>query len=349
MSFSGHHTKVKEGDTVIIYISPMNVSYITAKHGDELQNSLGCFPHEKIIGSYYGSKISSKGKFAHKSLRILYPTPEIWTRVLKHRTQVLYLPDISMVCLKLDLKPGSVVLETGTGSGSLTHSLARSVMPNGHVHTFDFHEVRSKQAAEEFKLHSLDEIVTSTHHDAYDTNGFPSQLHNKCDAAFLDLPAPWNALENVTKVLKSTGSRLCSFSPCIEQVQRMCICMANAGYLDIQTVEVLDKEYMVKKEEVKEFDPLDDYWKQQGDSMVQAKLNSYREKDNNPNSRKRKANDLDKTEGEKAPHFFPEVQVIEMNNKKAMNVTTERWVTQPVPEMRGHTGYLTFATWLGGQ
>jgi len=44
---------------------------------------------------------------------LLHPTPELWTVNLLHRTQILYTTDISMVILRLALKPGSVVVESG--------------------------------------------------------------------------------------------------------------------------------------------------------------------------------------------------------------------------------------------
>ena len=37
---------------------------------------------------------------------ILAPTCELWTMVLRHRTQILYAADIAMICTFLELRPG---------------------------------------------------------------------------------------------------------------------------------------------------------------------------------------------------------------------------------------------------
>lgn len=181
------------------------------------------------MGRRYGCKVTAKLGKNTAWLLLLRPTPELWTQVLKHRTQILYVADISLLCMHLELRPGCTgglqrpeilaglhaacrdsasgcemrsrfplsfplhqgsyfgatsvcslccmlqqysaqqqcrswrlmssgqrgsclhaVLESGTGSGSLTHSLARAVAPTGHVHSFEFHEERATMAAKEF-------------------------------------------------------------------------------------------------------------------------------------------------------------------------------------------------------
>merc|ERR1712048_693791 len=95
------------------------LSAIKIEVGKVHQTQYGAFPHADFIGKRFGTKVYSK-KGGH--LTILYPTPELWTVTLPHRTQILYSADISLICFELDLKPGSVVIESGTGSGSLSHS-----------------------------------------------------------------------------------------------------------------------------------------------------------------------------------------------------------------------------------
>lgn len=64
-------------------------------------------------------------------MHLLAPTPELWTLVLSHRTQFLYIAGFSFAVMYLEIVPGCLVIESGTGSGSLTTSLARAVAPTG--------------------------------------------------------------------------------------------------------------------------------------------------------------------------------------------------------------------------
>lgn len=74
------------------------------------------------------------------------------------------MPDIAFICSFLGIKPGSKVIEagalpsimsiktreltscTGTGSGSFTHSVARTIGDLGHLYSFEFHEERYNEA-----------------------------------------------------------------------------------------------------------------------------------------------------------------------------------------------------------
>lgn len=93
---------------------------------------------------------------------------------------------------------------SGTGSGSLSHSLIQTIRPTGHLYTFDFHEQRAQIARDEFKSHGICDYVTVTHRDVC-ANGFGNELSHKADAVFLDLPHPWLTVDHAVDVLKESG------------------------------------------------------------------------------------------------------------------------------------------------
>jgi tRNA (adenine57-N1/adenine58-N1)-methyltransferase len=187
---------------------------------------------------------------------VLQLTPELWTLALPHRTQILYAADISLILLRLLVRPGSVIVESGTGSGSLTHALARGCAPHGAVHTFEYHAERAAKARSEFAAHGLGGLVHTTHRDVVahgflkggagagagagaaacsDSGGVEP---GSASGVSLDLPNPWLAVQHAVSALGASGV-LCSFSPCIEQVQRTAAAMAAAGLEDVRTYESL--------------------------------------------------------------------------------------------------------------
>jgi tRNA (adenine57-N1/adenine58-N1)-methyltransferase len=66
------------------------------------------------------------------------------------------------------------------------------------------------------------------------------------DAVFLDLPSPWEMVHFAKEAIKTTGGRLCSFSPCIEQVQRTCQELRNAKFDDVEVMECLLRPFDVR-------------------------------------------------------------------------------------------------------
>lgn len=211
-------------------------------------------------------------------LHLLCPTPELWTASLPHRTQVVYTPDYSYVLHRLGARPGSTIIEAGAGSGSFTHASARAVFneyPNtnpsttkrrrrqGKVCSFEFHKQRATKIRDEVNEHGLDGIVQVTHRDVYqdgflldDAEGNP-KTSPKANAIFLDLPAPWLALKHLVRnppeggesPLDPTSSvHICTFSPCMEQVQHTISALRQYNWLHISMVELQHRRIEVKRE-----------------------------------------------------------------------------------------------------
>ncbi|KAG6840877.1 hypothetical protein C0991_003470 [Blastosporella zonata] len=227
--------EIAAGDVVIIWLTRGVIQHLVISPGKDFNSKFGHYRHSDLVGMPYGSKVGSrKGKgFIH----VLRPTPELWTMALPHRTQILYLADIAFITSHLDIKPGSQVIEAGTGSGSFSHSVARTVGATGHLWSYEFHEARASKAREEFTRHGMNDVVTLTHRNVC-KDGFT--VEDTVDSVFLDLPAPWEAVEHAKKALrKDRTTRICCFSPCMEQVLRTVNALNDAGFTEITMFETL--------------------------------------------------------------------------------------------------------------
>lgn len=109
--------------------------------------------------------------------------------------------DNSAIVFKLQLKRGSVVIEAGTGSGSLSCAIAQTIGQEGHLYTFEFNQQRAeitKKFFEDLKLKQ----VTSNWRDVV-ANGFSiNGLQLNADALFLDVPNPWATIDKAKRALK---------------------------------------------------------------------------------------------------------------------------------------------------
>ncbi len=207
---------IAEGDMVIVYEDYQTMSAVHVKAGEWFTGTFCGFAHKKMIGMEFGSELKVRGGVVY----LLPPTVELWTECVSHRTQILYHADMSYITVSLDLVPGMRVIEAGTGSGSLSHALARVIGTSGRLFTFEFNEVRAQKAIAEFELHRLSDFVTCRHADVCaDEWNYEGIEPRSIDAVVFDLPNPWLAVPKVAPFMK-LGGRLCTFSPCIEQIQR---------------------------------------------------------------------------------------------------------------------------------
>ncbi|MEM2884988.1 MAG: protein methyltransferase, partial [Thermoproteota archaeon] len=125
--------------------------------------------------------------------------------------------------------------------GATAAAIANLVRPNGKVYSYDVNEESvetAKANLERVGLRQYAEIKLQDVYEAVSEEGL--------DSALLDLPEPWMALPALHPALKPSG-RVVSFSPTINQVEKTVAAMQRTGFLHVQTIEILVRQYRIKE------------------------------------------------------------------------------------------------------
>jgi tRNA (adenine57-N1/adenine58-N1)-methyltransferase len=247
---------IRAGDLVVIMESFDKLTFVYAEQGGIYCNRNGHFRHSDFIGKPYGGKVRSHNNRGYGFCYLLKPTPELWARSLNHRTQIVHELDQAQIIFQLFIQPNMTVVESGTGSGAMSHAFMRTIAPHGMLHSFEFNAHRAEAARQEFRNNGVNHLVEVHHKDVCGRVGdgphafqggfdLPGQT---VDAVFLDLPEPWLAVPHAAFILSSNG-RIASYSPCVEQTQRTCIALKAAGFHSIKTMEYRLQEHYVDEQE----------------------------------------------------------------------------------------------------
>lgn len=332
---------------MVIFESFDNLNFCYAQKGEIFNNRNGHFHHDDFIGKPYGCKIRSRNNRGYGFVYLLKPTPELWARSLKHRTQIVHELDASMIVFYLNLKPNMVVCESGTGSGALSHCILRTIAPKGKLYTYEFNGHRAETATKEFAKNRVGHLVTVTHKDVCGKHGLGGfdRPQASVDAIILDLPEPWLAVAHCAHVLKP-NARIASYSPCVEQSQKTIEAMKKHGFHSIKTMEFRLKEHYVDEAEF-EFPPrakrprIPSYKPIGPDATgaVSAGEDTGAEADNE----KSEYESAEIAEAKKQ-QAAPSSAVAATNGTAPGSKHKKALVARPFVMMRGHTAFLTFAT-----
>jgi len=180
---------------------------ITLAKGAAFGTHRGNVNHDDIIGLPDGSVIRNEAGVEYLVLR---PLLSDFVLSMPRGAAIVYPKDAANIITMGDIFPGARVIEAGVGSGALSMYLLRAIGSEGSLTSFerrsDFAEIAQANVTAAFgcrptnwevKVGSLQEEL-------------PKQIEpESIDRVVLDMLAPWECLDEVTKVLTPGGVLIC--------------------------------------------------------------------------------------------------------------------------------------------
>ncbi|MGE4552756.1 MAG: tRNA (adenine-N1)-methyltransferase [Desulfovibrionaceae bacterium] len=221
---------------VVLLVSPKGKRYLHVLDSDkDIHTHDGRMRCADIQAAGYGAWVHTH---LGRPYRILRPTVHDLIKGVKRQTQIMYPKEIGYVLLKLGVRPGSRVVECGTGSGGLTLALASFVGDTGKVYTFERREEFAENARRNLERVGLSGRVEQAVLDLSE-QGFPV---SGADALFLDVRTPWEYLHHIPPAV--IPGAVCGFLlPTVNQVSDLIRGLEAGPFGEIEVMEILVRHY----------------------------------------------------------------------------------------------------------
>ncbi|MDD1770076.1 MAG: tRNA (adenine-N1)-methyltransferase [Methanomassiliicoccales archaeon] len=192
---------------------------------------LGVFDSSRLLDVGEGTRIEVAGS----GFVVLRPKAIELMESLERGAQVIMPKDAATIVFKLGIGAGETVIEAGVGSGSLTTALLFAVGPSGKVISIEVRGDHAEKASRNVERTGLADRWRLIVADARQAEVEPT-----ADCLVMDLPAPWEALDNLGSRLRG-GGRLCSYVPNMNQVEETVKALRAKGYVEVEALENIQR------------------------------------------------------------------------------------------------------------
>jgi tRNA (adenine57-N1/adenine58-N1)-methyltransferase len=196
---------------------------------------LGVIDGDGLSDSSYGDHI----KIGAQELIVLKPSVKDLLSMVERKAQIMIPKDSFLIPMHLDISCGSRVVEGGVGSGALTLVLLKAVAPSGKIISYELRKDHADLAKRNVAMTDLEKCWELRIGDICSV-----KLEKDLDAAVLDIPNPWDAIENVERALK-VGGHICCYIPNANQLADAVKKMRETGFSEVVSIETIQREMVV--------------------------------------------------------------------------------------------------------
>ena len=190
------------GDQVQLTDAKGRMHTITLEAGKQFHTHKGILSHDDLIGGPDGVTV----QIGTQSYLALRPLLSDYVLSMPRGAQVVYPKDSANIVGMADIFPGAHVVEAGVGSGALSMSLLRAVGTEGRLSSYE-----RRQDFADIARANADRFFGEPHPAWTITVGSLQDELNETDVdrVVLDMLAPWECLDAVSRALRPGGVLCC--------------------------------------------------------------------------------------------------------------------------------------------